>query len=147
MTIDIKKIFSMIPHRYPFLLVDKVDELVKGESCVGVKNCTFNEPHFMGHFPNYPVMPGVLIIEAMAQSSAILVVETLDGACAGNIVFFTSIENAKFRKPVVPGDVLKIYVKVLRNRGALWKFECEAKVEGNVVAEATISAMIMPDKP
>jgi 3-hydroxyacyl-[acyl-carrier-protein] dehydratase len=141
--INIEKIMEMIPHRYPFLLIDKVVDIKKGESAVGIKNVTFNEPHFMGHFPQKPIMPGVLIIEAMAQTSAVFVVETLEGATQGKLVYFMSIDGAKFRKPVVPGDVLKISIKVLQNRRAVWKFTCEAHVEGDKVAEATITAMIM----
>jgi len=141
--IDIIKILDIIPHRYPFLLVDKMESVTKGESAVGVKNVSFNEPHFMGHFPNHPIMPGVLIIEAMAQTSAILVAETLDGDVNGNLVYFTSIDGVKFKKPVVPGDVLKLHTKILKNRKNLWKFEVHAEVEGVKVTEATISAMIM----
>ncbi len=141
--INIERIIEMIPHRYPFLLVDKVIDVVKGESATGIKNVTFNEPHFNGHFPKHPVMPGVLIIESMAQTAALLVVETVGDEIAGSLVYFTSIENAKFRKPVVPGDVLHIKVKVLKNRKNLWKLECVAEVDGKKVTEATISAMIM----
>lgn len=141
--INYDKIMKLIPHRYPILLVDKVKDVVSGESATGIKNVTFNEPHFMGHFPDHPVMPGVLIIEAMAQTSAVLVAHTIGEAAEGKIVYFTSIDNAKFRKPVVPGDVLELKVKKLQNRKTLWKFEAVAEVEGQVVTEATISAMIM----
>lgn len=141
--IDINQIMKMIPHRYPFLLVDKVTDIVVGESATGIKNVTMNEPHFTGHFPNHPVMPGVLIIEAMAQTSAVLVADFLGAEAEGKIVYFTSIENAKFRKPVVPGDVLNIKVKKLQNKRTLWKFEASAEVDGKVVTEATISAMLM----
>ncbi len=141
--INIEKIMDMIPHRYPLLLVDKVKDVVKGQSATGIKCVTMNEPHFMGHFPGHPIMPGVLIIEAMAQTSAVLVVETLEGATAGKLVYFTSIDGAKFRRPVVPGDVLELKTKVLKNRGALWKFEVIAEVDGEKATEATISAMIM----
>ncbi len=141
--IDILRILELIPHRYPFLLVDKAQDFVAGESVVGIKNVTYNEQFFVGHFPSQPVMPGVLIIEAMAQTSAILVVETLGGAFAGKIVYFMSVEEAKFRKPVGPGDQLHIHVKVLKSRGNIWKCACEAKVDGLKVAEATITAMIM----
>lgn len=141
--IDIKKIMKLIPHRYPFLLVDKVKDVVKGESATGIKNVTFNEPHFMGHFPNHPVMPGVLIIEALAQTSAVLVAESVGEEAEGKIVYFTSIDNAKFRKPVFPGDVLELKVKKIQNRKALWKFEATGLVDGKIVTEATISAMIM----
>lgn len=143
--IKIERIMEMIPHRYPFLLVDRVIDVVPGESATGIKNVTYNEPHFIGHFPRHPVMPGVLIVESMAQTSAVLVVETIKGETAGKIVYFTSIENAKFRKPVVPGDTLKIHTKVLQNRKNLWKFEAVGEVDGKKVAEAIISAMIMDE--
>lgn len=141
--IEIDRIMKMIPHRYPFLLVDKVKDIVNGESAVGVKNVTYNEPFFVGHFPEKPVMPGVLIIESMAQTSAVLVVETLGSNAEGKLVYFMSIEEAKFRKPVMPGDTLHIHVKKNKSRGNVWKFDCEAKVGENLVAEAIISAMIL----
>lgn len=141
--IDIDRILKMIPHRYPLLLVDRVVELVPDERVVGLKNVTFNEPHFMGHFPDKPIMPGVLIVEALAQASAILVVQTLGGDTEGKLVYFMSIEEARFRKPVVPGDSLYLHVTKERNRGNVWKFKAEAQVEGKKVAEATFSAMIM----
>ncbi len=142
---DIKDIMQMIPHRYPFLLIDKVEDIVKGESARGIKNVTINEPFFQGHFPGHPVMPGVLIIEAMAQTSAVLVVETTEGACAGAVVYFTSIDNVKFRKPVVPGDVIHFEAKITKNRRNLWKFDVDALVDGEVVTSANISAMIMDE--
>lgn len=142
-TISIEKIMKMIPHRYPFLLVDKVKDVVLGESAVGIKNVTINEPFFPGHFPGKPVMPGVLIIEAMAQTCAILVVETMGEKAQGQLVYFMSIDEARFRKPVGPGDVLHIHVNKDRNRGNVWRFKCEAKVEGTLVAEALVTAMIM----
>jgi 3-hydroxyacyl-[acyl-carrier-protein] dehydratase len=141
--LNIQEIMDMIPHRYPLLLVDKVKDVVKGESATGIKCVTMNEPHFQGHFPGHPIMPGVLIIEAMAQTSAVLVVATLDGETAGKLVYFTSIDGAKFRRPVVPGDVLEIKTTVLKNRGPLWKFQVTALVDGEKATEATISAMIM----
>jgi 3-hydroxyacyl-[acyl-carrier-protein] dehydratase len=141
--IDVNQIMKLIPHRYPFLLIDKVKDIVSGESATGIKNVTFNEPHFVGHFPNHPVMPGVLIIEAMAQTSAVLVAKTLGAEAEGKIVYFTSIESAKFRKPVVPGDTLIIKVKKLQNKKTLWKFEAIAEVDGKVVTEAVIAAMLM----
>ncbi len=142
-TLDIQRIMEYIPHRYPLLLVDRVEDIQKNESAVGIKCVTFNEPHFMGHFPNKPIMPGVLIVEAMAQTSAVLVVDSLGEEARGKLVYFMSIESAKFRKPVVPGDVIKIHVKTEKNRGNVWKFSSEAKVEGVLVAEATFSAMIV----
>ncbi len=140
---DIAKIMHAIPHRYPFLLVDRVVDMVKNESCVGIKNVTINENFFQGHFPTMPVMPGVLIIECMAQTAAVLVVETLGPAWAGKLVYFMTVDNAKFRKPVVPGDQMRVHVKKERQRGSIWKFSAEAKVDGKVVAEATYAAMIL----
>jgi 3-hydroxyacyl-[acyl-carrier-protein] dehydratase len=141
--IDIHRIMRDIPHRYPFLLLDRVVDVVLGISAVGVKNVTVNEPFFAGHFPNHPVMPGVLIIESMAQTAAVLVVETLGGDAVGKLVYFMSIEGAKFRRPVVPGDQLRIHIVKQRNRGNVWKFHAVAKVDGVTVAEATYSAMLM----
>lgn len=141
--IDILRIMDMIPHRYPILLVDRIVDFVPGESAVGLKNVTINEPHFQGHFPRIPVMPGVLIVEAMAQTSAILVVESMGKAAEGKLVYFMTIDNARFRKPVTPGDTMYIHVKKERSRGGVWKFSAEAKVEGVLCAEATYSAMIL----
>lgn len=141
--IDIERILQMIPHRYPILLVDRIVEMKVGEHMIGLKNVTFNEPHFMGHFPSKPIMPGVLIIEALAQTSAILVVETLGKEAQGKLVYFMSIEEARFRKPVVPGDSLYLHVTKERNRGNVWKFRGEGLVDGKKVAEATFSAMIV----
>ena len=140
--IDVVKIMEMIPHRYPILLVDRIIDYVEGESAVGLKNVTMNEPHFNGHFPGMPVMPGVLIVEAMAQTSAILVVKTLGEEAQGKIVYFMSIDSAKFRRPVVPGDSLHIHVDKIQNRGKVWKFQGTAKVDGKVCAEAVITAML-----
>lgn len=144
--IDIQGIMDMIPHRYPILLVDRLLEFEAGKSAVGLKNVTINEPHFQGHFPAKAIMPGVLIVEAMAQTSAILVVETLAGECAGKLVYFMSIDQARFRRPVVPGDSLYIHVEVVQSRKNVWKFRGEAKVDGKVCAEAMFSAMIMDNK-
>jgi len=141
--LDIARIMQAIPHRYPFLMVDRVVEVVKNESAIGVKNVSINESFFQGHFPSHPVMPGVLIIEAMAQTAGVLVVETLGPEAQGKLVYFMMIENAKFRRPVVPGDQLRIHVKKERNRGNVWKFSAEAKVDGVVVAESTYAAMIL----
>lgn len=144
-SIDILRIMEMIPHRYPFLMIDRVIDAVPGMSATGVKNVTINEHFFQGHFPRQPVMPGVLIIEAMAQTAAVLVVETLDGAADGKLVYFMTIETGRFRKPVVPGDVLHVHVTKVRRRGNVWKFHGEAKVNGALMAEAKFSAMIMDD--
>lgn len=140
--IDIMRIMKMLPHRYPILLVDRILEITPGESAVALKNVSVNEPHFMGHFPGYPVMPGVLIVEAMAQTAAIVVVETLGEEAEGKIVYFMTIDNARFRKPVVPGDALHIHVEKIQSRGRVWKFKGVAKVGDTVCAEATYSAMI-----
>jgi len=145
--INIQDIMAMIPHRYPILLVDRILDYKEGEWAIGLKNVTFNEPHFMGHFPGFPVMPGVLIVEAMAQTSAALVVKTLGDEAAGKLVYFMSIEEARFRKPVTPGDSLYIHVSVIKNRGSVWKFKSEAKVGNTIHAESVFSAMIMDKKP
>ena len=140
---DIAQIIRAIPHRYPFLLVDRIVDVVKGVSAVGVKNVSINEPFFQGHFPAHPVMPGVLIVESMAQTAAVLVVETLGPDVRGRLVYFLSIDGAKFRRPVVPGDQMRVHVEKERQRGNIWKFRAEAKVDGKVAAEAVISAMIL----
>lgn len=142
-TVDIARIMHAIPHRYPFLLIDRVEDLVRNRSATGVKNVSVNENFFQGHFPGHPVMPGVLIIESMAQTAAVLVVETLGPDAAGKLVYFMSIEGAKFRRPVVPGDQLRIHIAKERSRGNVWKFSAVAKVDGIAVAEATYAAMIM----
>lgn len=140
--LDIQQIMRMIPHRYPFLLVDKVIDLVKGESAIGIKNVTMNEPHFMGHFPGYPVMPGVLIVESMAQTAGLVVVDFMGEEAEGKVVYFMSIESTRFRKPVVPGDTLHIHVEKIKSRGPVFKFKGIAKVNDVVHAEAIFSAMI-----
>lgn len=141
--VDIKRIMEMIPHRYPFLLIDRMINVVPGESATGLKNVSINEPFFTGHFPTAPVMPGVLIIEAMAQSAAILVVHTLGASAEGKLVYFMSIESARFRKPVFPGDQMMVHVTRQQRRRNVWKVAGEARVEGEVVAEAIVTAMIM----
>jgi len=141
--IDINRIMQMIPHRYPFLMVDKVIDLIPDQSATGIKNVSAGEPHFQGHFPARPIMPGVLIIESMAQTSAVLVVETLGPDAEGKLVYFMTVDSARFRKPVIPGDTLHIHVIKERSRGNVWKFRSEAKVDGVLVAEATYAAMIM----
>ena len=143
LTIDIERITQMIPHRYPFLMIDRVVEVVPDATAVGIKNVSINEPYFQGHFPQRPVMPGVLIIEAMAQTAAVLVVHTLGIAAEGKLVYFMSVDSARFRRPVLPGDQLRIHVSKQRSRGNVWKFSGEAKVNGTLVAEATYAAMIM----
>lgn len=145
-TIDIAGIMSKIPHRYPMLLIDRVIDVVMGESCTGIKNVTANEPCFQGHFPGHPIMPGVLIIEAMAQTSATLVVHSMeDVSCETHVVYFMTIDSARFRKPVVPGDQMHIKVKKERQRGHVWKFRGEAYVDGVLCAEAVYTAMLVPN--
>lgn len=140
--LDIMDILDMIPHRYPFLFLDRVINLKERESGVGIKNVTVNEPFFQGHFPSKPVMPGVAIVEAMAQTASVAVVHWLDLRGKELLVYFMSIEKAKFRRVVEPGDTLELHVHVLRSRGKVWKFGGEARVDGQVAAEAEFSAMI-----
>ena len=140
--VDVMRIMQMIPHRYPFLLVDKVVDIRSGESAVGIKNVSINENYFQGHFPSQPVMPGVLIIEAMAQTAAVLVVYTLGAAFEGKLVYFMTVDNCRFRRPVFPGDQMQVHVAKERHRGMVWRFRSEAKVDGQVVAEAVFAAMI-----
>ncbi len=144
-TIDVMRIMEMIPHRYPFLMIDRVVDLVPGRSAIGIKNVSINESYFQGHFARQPVMPGVLVIECMAQTAAVFVVETLEGAAAGKLVYFMSIEECRFRKPVVPGDRLHIHVTKTRHRGNVWKFSGQARVDGVLMAQARFTAMIMDD--
>jgi 3-hydroxyacyl-[acyl-carrier-protein] dehydratase len=139
---DIRRIVTMIPHRYPMLLVDRVLEIRPDESAIGLKNVSINEPFFQGHFPSDPVMPGVLIVEAMAQTAAVLVVATLGSESEGKLVYFMSIDGVKFRRPVTPGDQLQLHVRKLQSRQSVWKFEGRAMVDGKVAAEATFAAMI-----
>ncbi|WP_264655306.1 3-hydroxyacyl-ACP dehydratase FabZ [Azospirillum canadense] len=144
--LDITRIMQMIPHRYPILMIDRVVDITLGESATGVKNVTINEPYFQGHFPSRPVMPGVLIIEAMAQTSAVLVVGTLGAEAEGKLVYFMTVDEARFRRPVTPGDTIHIHVSKQRQRANVWKFKGEAKVNGVLVAEAIYSAMILDEK-
>ena len=142
-TADIKQIMDLLPHRYPFLLVDKIIDIDGDISGTGIKNVTMNEPFFQGHFPRNPVMPGILIIEAMAQTAGVICM--LDGgdAAAARLVYFMSIDKARFRKPVVPGDTLHIHVQQMRKRGPVWKFQGRAEVDGQLVSEAEVTAMIV----
>ncbi len=142
-TIDIEKILKMMPHRYPFLLIDRMIRIDKDQSAIGLKNVTINEPFFIGHFPGKKVMPGVLIVECMAQTSGALVVHSYGDTAMGKLVYFMSIDKARFRQLVVPGDQLLIEVNKKQSRKTVWKFDCIAKVENNIVAEATITAMIV----
>ena len=141
--IDIEKILDMMPHRYPFLLIDRLLKVEKDEYAIGLKNVTINEPFFLGHFPAQKVMPGVLIVECMAQTSGALVVSSFGDKAKGKLVYFMSIEKARFRKLVTPGDQLFIEVKKKHARRSVWKFDCYAKVDGEVVADASITAMIV----
>lgn len=142
---DINNIIDMIPHRYPILLVDRVVEFMPESGLVALKNVTFNEPHFMGHFPSRPIMPGVLIVEAIAQASAIYVVKKLGESARGKLVYFMSIDDVKFRKPVVPGDSLYIHIETMQNRGNVWKFRGEAKIDGKKVTQGVVTAMIVEE--
>ena len=144
-SLDIEQIIEAIPHRYPFLMIDRVLDLVRDESAIGLKNVSINESYFQGHFPRRPVMPGVLIIEAMAQTAAVLVVKTLGPEMAGKLVYFMSLDDCRFRRPVFPGDQLFVHVTKKHRRRNVWKFEAAAKVDGETVAEATYAAMILED--
>ena len=140
--IDILRVMEMIPHRYPMLMIDRVTDAIANVSAVGIKNVSINEHFFQGHFPQKPVMPGVLIVEAMAQTAGVLVVHTLGAASEGKLVYFMSIDDARFRRPVTPGDTVHIHVAKLQHRRNVWKFKGEAKVDGVLVAEAIYAAMI-----
>ena len=142
--VDIQEIKRLIPHRYPFLLIDAVKDVELGERAIGIKNVTFNEPHFQGHFPERPVMPGVTIVEAMAQTAAVLVAKTLNMIDSDMLVYFLTIDNCKFRHVVSPPDQLELHVTVVRGRGKLWKFHGEGVVNGSVVTEADFTAMMVP---
>jgi 3-hydroxyacyl-[acyl-carrier-protein] dehydratase len=147
-TADIARVLKLLPHRYPFLMIDKIIDIDGDNSATGIKNVTINEPFFQGHFPNFPVMPGVMLVEGMAQTAGAICVAHLREDYQPQLVYFMAIDHAKFRKPVMPGDTVHFHVKKIRNRGPVWRFSCEAKVEGHLVAEAEISAMIVdPTKP
>jgi 3-hydroxyacyl-[acyl-carrier-protein] dehydratase len=141
--LDITGLMRLLPHRYPFLLVDRIHSIDGDESAIGVKNVTVNEPHFTGHFPGQPVMPGVLIIEALAQTAGAICLHKFANG-KPFLVYFMTIDNAKFRRPVMPGDQLELHVRKLKNRGNIWKYACEAIVDGTKVAEAEITAMMTP---
>jgi 3-hydroxyacyl-[acyl-carrier-protein] dehydratase len=141
--VDVQRIMEMIPHRHPFLMIDKVVDMVANQRATGIKSVSINENYFRGHFPARPVMPGVLIIEAMAQTAAVLVVHTLGPESEGKLVYFMSVDNARFRRPVFPGDRLDVHVTKQRRRGNVWKFEGRAKVGDNLMAEAVFAAMIL----
>jgi 3-hydroxyacyl-[acyl-carrier-protein] dehydratase len=141
---DIQKVLTLLPHRYPFLLVDRIVDIVGDESAVGIKNVTFNEPQFQGHFPEQPVMPGVLLIEGMAQTAGAICVLAA-GTKRPKIVYFMTIDEAKFRKPVVPGDTVRFHMTKLKNRRNMWWYKGEAKVDGQIVCEAVVSAMLVAE--
>jgi 3-hydroxyacyl-[acyl-carrier-protein] dehydratase len=143
--IETGRIMEMIPHRHPFLMIDEVVDVVANERATGIKNVSIDENYFKGHFPTRPVMPGVLIIEAMAQTAAVLVVHTLGPKSEGKLVYFMSVDNARFRRPVFPGDRLDVHVVKQRHRGNVWKFEGRAKVGTNLMAEAVFAAMILDE--
>ena len=146
MSADIARIMKLLPHRYPFLLIDKMIDMDGEESGTAIKNVTINEPFFQGHFPGKPVMPGVLLVEAMAQAAGALVLNHLGDEHAGKLVFFMSIDKARFRKPVLPGDVVHFHVKLTNKRAPVWKYWAEAHVDGKKVAEAEIGAMLMNER-
>ncbi|WP_411035462.1 3-hydroxyacyl-ACP dehydratase FabZ [Shinella sp. BYT-45] len=138
---DLREILTLLPHRYPFLLVDKIIEIDGDDSAIGIKNVTVNEPHFMGHFPDHPIMPGVLLVEGMAQTAGAICARK--AGTGSNLVYFMTIDNARFRRPVVPGDRVEFHVTKQKQRGNIWKFHCDAKVDGQLAAEADIGAMIV----
>jgi len=143
-TVDIQQLLKLLPHRYPFLMVDRIVDIDGSNSAVGIKNVTVNEPHFAGHFPGRPVMPGVLLLEGMAQTAGALSIRAMKDKGA-SLVYLMSIDEAKFRRPVVPGDVVEYHIKKIRLRGNVSKFACEAIVSGVKVAEAIITAMLVEE--
>lgn len=140
--IEITELFRLLPHRYPFLLIDRIEQIDGDESAVGIKNVTFNEPHFNGHFPGEPIMPGVLIVEAMAQTAGAISAR-MHSEGERKLVYFMTIDETRFRQPVVPGDRLELHVKKTKQRGQIFKFDCQAMVDGKKVAEAKIGAMMV----
>lgn len=142
-TADILRVMKLLPHRYPFLMVDRIIDMDRDESAVGIKAVSMNEPFFQGHFPGFPIMPGVLIVEGLAQTAGALCVSNYDTSYKPQLVYFMGIDRAKFRKPVLPGDLLHYHVKKIRSRGKAWRFYGEARVNGQIVAEAEISALIL----
>lgn len=141
-SVDILRLMELLPHRYPFLLVDRIIDINGDDSAVGIKNVTINEPFFQGHFPGAPVMPGVLIVEAMAQTAGAIVMHSMGDDLGNKGVFFMTVDKCRFRKPVVPGDQLRLEITKLRARNPVWKYKGEVKVDGKLVAEAEFSAMI-----
>jgi 3-hydroxyacyl-[acyl-carrier-protein] dehydratase len=143
---EIKEIMSLLPHAYPFLLVDRIVEVEPGKRIVGIKNVTYNEPFFPGHFPGRPIMPGVLIVEAMAQTAGLLVFHSSPEEDHSKTVFFLGMDNVRFRKPVIPGDQLRLELEITKHRQSIWRFKGKALVEGKVVAEGDILAMVGDEK-
>jgi 3-hydroxyacyl-[acyl-carrier-protein] dehydratase len=143
LTVDAQELLTLLPHRHPFLLIDRLEDIVLGQSCTGVKAVTVGEHYFVGHFPGRPIMPGVLIIEAMAQTAGALVVKSMGGKPGNKMVYFMSVESAKFRRPVLPGALLRLPVVKDRNRGEVWRFSGKALVDGQVMAEAVFTAMVV----
>ena len=143
LTLNIEQIKECLPHRYPMLMIDRVEDLVLGESATGIKNVTVNEPFFMGHFPTKPIMPGVLIVEAMGQTAGVVVAKTMNLEKSGGLVYFMTMDNVRFRKLVEPGDTLRMLVKKDRSRGNVWRFKGEAYVKDALVTEAVFTAMIV----
>ena len=143
--VDIGRIMLMMPHRYPMLLIDRVVDIVSLESAVGIKNVTINEPQFQGHFPQRPIMPGVLIVEAMAQTAAVMVIHSLGAEAEGKLVYFISIDDCRFRRPVVPGDSMRIHIATERNRGKVWRFQGKVYVGEQLCSEARFAAMLVEE--
>lgn len=143
---EIKEIMNILPHAYPFLLVDRIIEIEPGKRIVGIKNVTYNEPFFPGHFPGRPIMPGVLIVEAMAQTAGVLVCNSLSEEERNKLVYFLGMDNVKFRKPVIPGDQLHLELEITKHRQSIWGFKGKALVDGKVVAEAELLAMLGEEK-
>jgi 3-hydroxyacyl-[acyl-carrier-protein] dehydratase len=143
-TVDIQELLKALPHRYPFLMVDRIIACDGDRSCIGIKNVSYNEPQFQGHFPGQPIMPGVLLIEGMAQTAGALCVHALASA-APRFVYFMTINNAKFRKPVIPGDRVEYHMTKMTSRRNIWWYRGEAKVDGQLVCEAEVSAMLVTD--
>lgn len=144
-TADIAEIMTLLPHRYPFLLVDRIIDMDGDRSAIGIKNVTVNEPYFQGHFPDNPVMPGVLLIEGMAQTAGALCMRFVDEYSTPPLVYLMAVDRARFRRPVIPGDTVYYHVKKIRNRGKVWRFRAEAVVDGAVVAEGEVSAVIIEE--
>ncbi len=143
--VDIDRIMELIPHRYPMLMIDRVVDIVGTETAVGIKNVTINEPQFRGHFPQRPIMPGVLMVEAMAQTAAVMVIHSLGADAEGKLVYFISIDNCRFRRPVVPGDCMRIHVATERNRGKVWRFQGKVYVDDQICSEARFAAMLVEE--